>query len=253
MKRSELDIYNRFGVISNIKEILTLADYLDSLEINYWLKELKDDWKVGKYRLKIEIPFPELLLKPKEFFTSFTYKINCIKENCLDSFEFYWISGLLNASVKKEEGNGDSNEEEIWRVDSVNVYGPFCFPEVLDISSMLFSQNPVMTNRLVFLADNGKVYVRSCRRIDQFNDCKIVINGTTFIPINELNPYPIIQSKLELNGITKYSITRRDFYCFSDGLFIENEEITKIVGPMLRNYLIDPSNSDDYLFNNQLI
>lgn len=248
MKRSELDIYNRFGIISaNIKEILVLADYLDSLRMIYWLGELKKDWMVGKYRLKIEIPFPELLLKPMEFFTYFTNKINRIIENYSDSFELYWVSGLLNSSVRK-----GGIEEDIWEINQARVYNLSYFPKVLDVSSMLFSQNPVLNNRLRFLINSGRVYVRNNERLDYYNkdlNNKIRIGGVTYIPVNKLNPFSIIRFKTELGGEIKYNITRKDFYCFSDGLFIENEEITKIVSPMLRSYLIDISNSDDYLIS----
>lgn len=193
----DLDIYNRFCVKLEIKKSIEFTDYLDDLGIFYYPVETEDD-------VSIQIPFPELIIKPDKFFIPFTTRL---KE----------LSNIFLIRLF----SGDIIDYHLFHI--TDILHPL---NILGVESF----NRFMIN------DDGNVLIRTSSLTYEGigrSDARVIINRNSYSYVRDLKYEDLITNLNENIPSVNFS----DLCSFFDGLFIENEEVTNIIKPIAEDYI----------------
>lgn len=193
----DLDIYNRFCVKLEIKKSIEFTDYLDDLGIFYYPVETEDD-------VSIQIPFPELIIKPDKFFIPFTTRL---KE----------LSNIFLIRLF----SGDIIDYHLFHI--TDILHPL---NILGVESF----NRFMIN------DDGNVLIRTSSLTYEGigrSDARVIINRNSYSYVRDLKYEDLITNLNENIPSVNFS----DLCSFFDGLFIENEEVTNTIKPIAEDYI----------------
>ena len=192
----DLDIYNRFCVKLEVKESIEFTDYLDDLGIFYYPVETEDD-------VSIQIPFPELIIKPDKFFIPFTTRLKELS----NIFLIRLFSGIVDYSL----------------FNITDILHPL---NLLGVESL----NRFMIN------DDGNVLIRTSSLTyegRERSDARVIMGRNSYSYVRDLKYGDLITSPNENIPSVNFS----DLCSFFDGLFIENEEVTNTIKPIAEDYI----------------
>lgn len=198
----DLDIYNRFCVKLEVKKSIEFTDYLDDLGIFYYPVEYhpvetEDD-------VSIQIPFPELILKPDKFFIPFTTKLKELS----NIFLIRILGGIVD-------------------------YFSFFITDILHPLDILGVES---LNRFM-INEDGNILIRTSsltyEGMKRSDAKKVIISRNLYSYVRDLKYEDLITSPNENIPSVNFS----DLCSFFDGLFIENEEVTNTIKPIAEDYI----------------